>query len=335
LRIHYGINVHRQGHVCRVAEMLRRLRARGHHVTVTTCGPTPPTYARALVGDFEHVHGPGLTILDGRMHLRRTVVELLSTFPNVAIQARSLARRLVRERVDLILSDYDLLTSLTAAWSGIPAAGVAGQYRVHRTVGPRPGLGFLHATSFPVLEATSVGMTRIFAISFCPVRSKRTNTDVIGPIVDSELRAATPQRADFTLVYITAPTANVIAALAPSGRSFRVYGGHAPGRVGNIEFVPTGRSAFVDDLVRCNGVIINGGFQSVCEAAVLGKAILSIPIPKQYESLFNAHQLAASGLGVTAPVLDAAAVERLHALPTLPPPAFRDGADQVIEQLGL
>jgi uncharacterized protein (TIGR00661 family) len=315
--------------------MLRRLRARGHHVTVSTCGPTPPTYARALVGDFEHVRGPGLTILDGRMHMGKTVVELLSRFPGVAARARTLGRQLARQKVDLIISDYDLLASLTAVWSGIPAVGVAGQYRVHRTIGPKPDLKFLHATSFPVLEATSVGMRRIFAISFCPVRSKRTNTDVIGPIVDAELRAAKPQREDFTLVYITAPTERVIAALAPSGRRFRVYGGHAPGRIGNIELVATDRRAFLDDLVRCHSVIINGGFQSVCEASVLGKPILSIPIPMQYESIFNAHQLAASGLGVTAPVLDATAVERLHALPPLPAPAFPDGADQVIASLGL
>jgi UDP:flavonoid glycosyltransferase YjiC (YdhE family) len=82
-------------------------------------------------------------------------------------------------------------------------------------------------------------------------------------------------------------------------------------------------------------IIINGGFQSVCEAAVLGKPILSVPIPMQYESIFNAHQLAASGLGVTAPVLDAAAVEQLHALPPLPVPAFSDGANQVMASLGL
>jgi uncharacterized protein (TIGR00661 family) len=315
--------------------MLRRLRARGHHVTVSTCGPRPPTYARALLGDFEHVHGPGLAILDGRMYLGRTVVELLSTFPGVATGARALARRLVRQRVDLIISDYDLLTALAAVWSGIPAAGVAGQYRVHRTVGPRPDLGFLHATSFPVLEATSVGMTRIFAITFCPVRSKRANTVVIGPIVDAALRAATPSREDFTLVYITAPTERVVAALAPSGRRFRVYGGHIPRRIGSVELVATDRRAFLDDLVRCDGVIINGGFQSVCEAAVLGKPILSIPIPMQYESIFNAHQLAASGLGVTAPVLDADAVERLRGLPSLPTRAFPDGAEQVIGHLGL
>jgi uncharacterized protein (TIGR00661 family) len=315
--------------------MLRRLRARGHHVTVTTCGPNPPAYTRSLVGDFEHVRGPGLAIRGGKMHFGRTVAELLSTFPGNVVAAKALAKKLVRERVDLILSDYDQLSAWAAWFEGIPAAGVAGQYRVHRTNGPRPAHPVLHATSYPVLEAPVVGLARLFALSFCPVESTRANTTVVGPIVDDELRMATPSRGDVTLVYITAPTDRVIAALAPSGRRFHVYGGHAPGRVGNIELVATDRRAFLDDLVRCNAVVINGGFQSVCEAAVLGKPILSIPIPRQYESIFNAHQLAASGLGITAPVLDAAAIDRLLTLPVPPPPAFADGAEQVIAQLGL
>lgn len=321
--------------MCRVAEMLRRLRARGHHVTVTTCGPTPPAYARALIGAFDHVRGPGLVMRDGRMAPVRTVIELATTFPGCAVAAAALARRLIRDRVDLVLSDYDLLTAWASGLAGVPSYGVAGQYRVHRTRGPRPALPLMHATSYPVLEGAAIGLSRIFAISFCVVTSTRADTEVIGPIVDAELRAATPRRDDLVLVYVTARTERIVAALSASGARCRVYGGHAPGRIGDVELVATDRRAFLDDLVRCRAVILNGGFQSVCEAAILGKPILSVPIPLQYESIYNAHQLAASGLGVTAPVLDAAAVARLLALPAPAPPAFADGAAQVIERLGL
>jgi uncharacterized protein (TIGR00661 family) len=335
VRIHYGVNVHRQGHVCRVAEMLRRLRARGHHVTVSTCGPTPPAYTRSLLGDFEHVRGPGLAMRDGRLDPVRTIAELATTFPGCVLAAAALARRLVRERVDLVLSDFDLLSAWASGLARIPSAGVAGQYRVHRTRGPAPGLRTLHLTSFPVLEGAAIGLSRIFAISFCPVQSTRADTEVIGPIVDAEIVAAAPRRDGFTLVYVTAPTARVVAALAPSGRRFRVYGGHHPERIGNVELVATDRASFLDDLVRCDAVILNGGFQSVCEAAVLGKPILSIPIPQQYESLFNAHQLAASGLGIAAPVLDPTSVARLLDLPPPTRPAFTDGGAEVITRLGL
>jgi uncharacterized protein (TIGR00661 family) len=337
VRIHYGVNACRQGHLCRSAEMVRRLRARGHRVSVTTSGPPPPGYARGLLGAFEHLDGPGLPLRDGRLDLVATAGEIFATLPRRVGHAASLARRLVRERVELVISDFDPITAWASRLAGVPSVGVAGNYRVTRTDGPAPRAPALRAAAVVAIEASALGLSRVFALSFSPARPTRADTEVVGPIVDAELRAAagSPRANDVTLVYVTAPRAAVIAALRPSGARFRVYGGERAERVGAIELVATDRRAFLDDLLGCRAVILNGGFQGVCEAAVLGKPILTVPVSGQYEALYNAHQVTAAGLGISAATLDPVAVARLLAMPAPPAPRFVDGGDQVIARLGL
>jgi hypothetical protein len=62
----------------------------------------------------------------------------------------------------------------------------------------------------------------------------------------------------------------------------------------------------------CRAVMCTAGFESVCEAAFLGKAVLMVPLENHHEQRLNALDAELSGVAVSYPVFD------LDALASLP-----------------
>jgi uncharacterized protein (TIGR00661 family) len=340
MKIHYGVLMQGQGHLNRSAALIRVLRSRGHHVNVLLAGDSPPSYAREAVGDFEFLNLPNLTLENGRLRYRRTARAFFGSMPRRISHATRLAQQFARRRVDLVLSDFEPITAWAACLSRAPSAGIAGQYRMTRTDARGPSAPVDRALTHGLVESWTPGLSRYFAVSFAPVRPTRRQTQVVGPIVDPSFRARTIRREGFFLAYLYSYSRErVLAALAGHGR-FRVYGMGAAAREGDVEFLATDRTSFVEDLSACEGVVFNGSFQGVCEAAVLGKPVLSIPFASQYEEAFNAFQVANAGLGASAQTLGSEAIadftRRCRAGEWNARAALEgDGAAQIVEALGL
>lgn len=337
MRVHVGVLMQGQGHLNRAAALVRRLRARGHEVSVLLAGATPPAYAEAAIGPFEHLEIANLVVRSGELDAWASARVFLASMPARFAAVRGLARRLARARVDLVLSDFEPVSALAARVAGVPAAGIAGQYRLTRTDAAGPPAGLTRLGSLAFMESFTPGLARYFAVTFSPARATRPRTLVVDPIVDDAVRDATPSSGGFTLAYLYAyPLEQVLGTLQMAPGSYRVYGLDRDEVHGNVTLARTDRAAFVRDLAACDGVILNGSFQGVCEAAVLQKPILSIPFAGQYEELFNAHLITRSGLGLSAPRLTTEAVTRFVTSPPAPRRApVGDGAAQVIEALGL
>lgn len=334
MRILYGIQSQGQGHANRAAVVIRALRERGHRVDVLTSGQPPPPYAAALLGPSRHVQAPIFELGDGKLRMRASLEGLRSAVPVLWRHVGEVARELVTERIDLVLTDFEPVTAWAARRMHVPVVGIAGQYRMTRTDAPHPGSVFDRALAETVIGACTPRLSRWLAVSFSPLRPTRARTTVIGPLVGDEVRQATPTTGDHVLVYTYARTkADVLAALPPPHR-YRVYGLGGPERHGHIELCATERAAFVQDLVSCRAVVGNGSFQLASEAAVLGKPMLAVPFAGQYEERFSAHQLACSGLGITAPILAPAAITALLACSSAPP-LQRDGLPQLLAELSL
>lgn len=338
MKILYGVLSQGQGHLNRAAALIALLRARGHRVSIVTSGETPPDYAQKTLGPFTHVPLPGFVLSDGVVRRRATLTAFARSVPSRTTRARALARTIADERVDLVITDFEPIAAWAARIAGAPCVGVAGQYRITRTDALAPPEGPLERwTARAVMEAWTPPLQRYFAVSFTAVRPTRARTDVVWPIVDAALSDRRTRRDGFVLAYLYAyPEDRVVRALSGHGVSFRVYGlGERPATA-DVTFAATGREPFLDDLATCDAVILNGSFQGVCEAAALGKRILSIPFGAQFEERFNAYQVERAGLGACATALTREAVaafvsDRASAARTPLP----DGAAQVAEALGL
>jgi uncharacterized protein (TIGR00661 family) len=335
VRIHYGVLSQGQGHLNRSAELIRAMRARGHHVDVLVAGDSPPAYAKRALGDFDFLSLPNLALENGRLRYRRTARRFVGSLPRRALAVSRLASNFARRRVDLVISDWEPITAWAACLARAPSAGIAGQYRMTRTDAVGPSAPVDRALTLGLIESWTPGLSHYFAVSFSPLSATRPRTKVVSPVVDERVRALTPRRAGFFLAYLyTYPKDRVLAALRGLGR-FRVYGLEADERHGDVTLCPTDRGSFINDLAACEGVIFNGSFQGVCEAASLGKPVLSIPFSGQYEEAFNAFQVERAGLGAAAPRLGREAIAGFVRSARPLPPYQRDGTTEILSQLGL
>jgi len=339
VRILYGVLSQGQGHINRAAVMVRRLRARGHRVEVVLSGDPPPAYAERILGGFDHIPVGNLVLTDGVLARRKTALTFGRSLPRRLREARALARRLVRDRIDLVLTDFEPISSWSARIAHVPIVGISGQYRITRTNAMHPPASCgERLLAQAVMETWTPPLLKYFAVSFLNDVSTRPRTHVVAPIVDDGLLERQAKSEGFCLAYLYSyDQRRVIDALNGLHLPFRVYGLGKRDAVGTVNFCATDREAFLDDLLGCESVILNGSFQGVCEAASLGKPILSLPFQGQYEELFNAFQVERAGLGLRDDSLSREAVERLLAfsLPRTSSARLSDGAAETINALGL
>lgn len=79
---------------------------------------------------------------------------------------------------------------------------------------------------------------------------------------------------------------------------FFIYGGTAkPRDETNLHYRPFSRTGFLNDLMDCEGVICNAGFQLPSEVLHLGKKLLVRPLSGQMEQISNALALSRLNLG--------------------------------------
>ncbi len=68
--------------------------------------------------------------------------------------------------------------------------------------------------------------------------------------------------------------------------------------IDNITYYPVNQKQFNESMINCDGIITGGGFETPAEALFLGKKILSIPIQNHYEQECNAAALKKMGVPV-------------------------------------
>jgi len=336
VKILYGVQIQGQGHINRSAEMIQRLRARGHQVEVFASGQRPPVYAKEVLGDFDFVSLPLFSIVDGRLQHLKTWARLAALLPRQFAASRELASRLTKERFDLVLSDFEPVSSWAAGHAGVPGAGIAAQYRMTHTNAAKVGTRRMRLVPELGTRACAAGLDTLFAVSFSALQSSASHVNVVGPIVDSALRSTQTSSGGFFLVYLSSYSKARILASLPRSVPFKVYGLDCQERHGDIEFLPTSRRGFLCDLAACEGVVLGGSFQGVCEAAVLGKRVLCIPLAGYYEELFCAEHVQRSGLGRMHPTLERQGLKTFVADGVSPAPGtMGDGAADIIEELAL
>jgi len=66
----------------------------------------------------------------------------------------------------------------------------------------------------------------------------------------------------------------------------------------NLIFHQLDAAKFMDLMSRCRGLMTTAGFESICEAMLLGKPVLMVPVSGQYEQACNAIDAVNAGAGI-------------------------------------
>jgi uncharacterized protein (TIGR00661 family) len=209
-------------------------------------------------------------------------------------------RELPVENYDLVLNDFESITSLACAYKKVPSVNFGHQASFQSERVPRP----------TKKDHFGEWVLRHYARAsqYIGLHFQSYDDFILPPVIRQDVQRADPSDQGHITVYLSSYSDQELTKYLAPLRCFRFqvfsHQVNQPVQVGNIQFIPVGKAAFNQSLVHCTAIITGAGFETPAEALYLGKKLMVIPIKGQYEQLCNAAALEQMGVQ-TLPALDA------------------------------
>ena len=193
---------------------------------------------------------------------------------------------------DVIINDFDFITSLACKMKGIPSVqfGHQASFQSHET--PRPEQKS-HVGEFVLKNFARC--TQYIGLHF-----DSYDSHIFPPIIKKEIEQSTPTDDGHITVYL--PSYDTHCLLKSFHRLKSIHFHWFLPEIKqvfkdkNITYYPVNQKLFNESMITCHGVITGGGFETPAEALYLGKKLMSIPIRKHYEQQCNAAALKKMGV---------------------------------------
>jgi uncharacterized protein (TIGR00661 family) len=204
------------------------------------------------------------------------------------------AHELPVEKYDVVLNDFECITSLACGIKKVKSIGFGHQasFRSDRTPrAPRRDIaGEL------VLKQYST------ATEYVGLHFDRYDDFIFSPVIKEEILNANPVDDGHVSVYLSHYSDEVVvqALQQVKEQRFEIFSKKvkAPVQQNNCTLLPISNQGFSDSMIRSTGIITGAGFETPAEALYLGKKLLTLPIRRQYEQLCNAAALKPFGVPV-------------------------------------
>jgi uncharacterized protein (TIGR00661 family) len=279
MKIFYAVQATGNGHISRAHELFPYLQELGD-VDFLLSGSNA-----TLNTDFPvKYRSPGFSLFYstcGGLHYNKTFrnAKLLSVLND--------AQRLPLEKYDLIINDFDFVTSYACRKKGLRSVQFGHQASFQSKNTPRP--------------------TNISWLGEMILKYYATATDYIGlhfrpyddfifpPVIKQDIVNSKPKDQGHITVYLPAHEPHCIETILKEISPIEVHW-FLPNlkeitKNGNITYFPVNQQYFNESLINCHGIMTAGGFETPSEALFLNKKLLSIPIKGQYEQQCNAAAL--------------------------------------------
>ena len=184
---------------------------------------------------------------------------------------------------DLVIIDFEALTSYACMLRGVKALQLSHQAAYWSPQTPRPARKVRHWEW--VLKHMSPAT---YAIGF---HFEPYDSFVLPPIIRKDIRELTCSNDGHYTVYLPSQDPQRLTAFM---HQFPAHQFHVFARVpsiqtsGNVHIHPVDNAGFVESFRTASGLICGAGFESPAEALFHGKKLLISPIQGQYEQLANA-----------------------------------------------
>lgn len=216
------------------------------------------------------------------------------------IQMYKDAKSLPLKNYDVIINDFDSITSLACKMQKVHSVQFGHQASFISESTPRP-------------EKRSV-MGEMILKHYAPspkhigLHFEKYDSFIHPPIIKDEIIQAEPKNLKNITVYLPSFQKDCLekAFNKLSDVEFHWFLEDVKMKhtIGNITYFPVNQKQFNSSLIDCQGIITGGGFETPAEALYLGKKILSIPIREHYEQECNVAALKKMGVPVVYEVGD-------------------------------
>jgi uncharacterized protein (TIGR00661 family) len=286
VKIFYAVQATGNGHISRANQIVPLLKEHGR-VDVLLSGNN-----YSLQPDFDvRYKSKGISLYYnqcGSVNLRKTV------FSNAVAGALKDARKLSLQSYDLVINDFDFVTSLACNFQKVQSVHFGHQASFQSKKVPRP------------VKKDPVGELVLSHYAKAPyqvgLHFKSYDHGIFPPIVKEKIATAKPRDYGYYSIYLPSVDQFCIhASLKRLGNVKFHWFTHDTKEIrqdGNVSIFPISDEEFTKSLISCTGLITGGGFETPAEALYLGKKLLSIPIQKHYEQQCNAAALKEMGVKV-------------------------------------
>lgn len=279
MKIFYAVQATGNGHISRAIEILPYLRKYGE-VDIFLSG------SNAQLGSSLPIlyRSKGLSLL----YDNKGGLDYWKIFKSLRpLRMIREAWKLPLDKYDLVLNDFESITSLACKIKGIKSVHFGHQASFRSNAVPRPEhkdwLGEW------VLRNYCVGSLNL------GLHFKAYDSNINTPIIKERIRNAQPTNRGHVTVYLPQfPNKEIITYFRSlSYIQFEVFSreNQTIQRIDNITFYPVDNEIFTESMIHCTGVITGGGFETPAEAMYLGKKLMVFPIRGQYEQWCNAAAL--------------------------------------------
>jgi len=281
MNILYGVNATGNGHISRSRITISELKKRGHNVTVLFSGRDVKDFFE--LEEFRpYIIKKGFTFVfkKGKLNVFKTLLNIdLIQFVRDVFN--------IKKEYDVVVTDFEPISAYAARKLGIHCIGIGHQY------------SFLKK----IPKSFKMKLASIFFLRFyTPINSTISshfyhfNQSILPPFIEKSLKNqnAVKVMKNTFLVYLAWEEQDQMISILNSIKEneFIYYSSvDKEVQIGNVTLKPYSNKCFKEDLIACNGLITNAGFQLPAEAIYLGKKILCKPLTGQPEQEHNAKTL--------------------------------------------
>jgi uncharacterized protein (TIGR00661 family) len=286
MKILYGIQGTGHGHISRARELLPAL---SEHAQIDVMISGTASQLSINGGIKYRKHGISLS------YDRHGGISVFQTLRNLRpIRFISDVQSTKLSKYDLVISDYEPVSSWSAKLEGVPSVALSHQASFLSPKTPRPNRQSLVAEA--ILQHFAPADS---AIGF---HFKRYDDFIESPIIRQPIRKLNVSKGNHITVYLPAYHHDVLQKIFEPYKhiDWHIFSPSCsePQKDRNFWIWPVSNQPFLDSFASCRGIICNAGFETCAEAMYLQKKLLAIPIQKQYEQKCNAAALDALGIKI-------------------------------------
>jgi uncharacterized protein (TIGR00661 family) len=324
MKILFGVQGTGNGHISRSRELVRKLKENGHDVGVIISGRKEEDLKEIEIFEpYRVMKGMTLATYKGRLNYIETMFQL------DLVRLMSDILMLDTSGTDLIITDFDPITSMVARLRNIPSMGFGHQY----------------AFRYDVPIARGNIFEKYTLLNFAPARYNaglhwsHFNQPVFPPVIPASLYAENARvvMKQKILVYLPFEEVLDVARFVTSfdDYEFYIYGKVTENRdEGHLHYRDYSREGFLLDLMECSGVVCNAGFELPGEALHLGKKLLLRPLDGQIEQQSNALAMEQLGYGMATHSLDVSILADWLQKPCRAPLRYARTVEYIAEWIG-
>ena len=204
------------------------------------------------------------------------------------------AQALPLEKYDVIINDFDFVTSLACKLKKLPSVQLGHQASFQSNATPRPD------------KKSLIGETILkhyaHATNHIGFHFDKYDDFILPPVIKDEFINAKPTDLKHVTVYLPSFQQHCLYDAFTKLKHIQFHwfldGVESICIEDNITYYPINQDLFNKSLLNCHGLITGGGFETPSEALYLGKKLISIPIKNHYEQQCNAAALKKLGVNV-------------------------------------